>query len=205
MSLDLFHHLHIDNQAPKTIFLLHGTGADEHDLLGLVEPLGQQFNIVSLRGNVTRFGMRRFFALKEPGSFAPDNFDLESIAQETAKLAQFVQTWYKSHQTGSDNSIFLGYSNGANMILATLFNYPEIISQAMLLHCLLPLPAPTIDLSDKDFLVTYGENDQMIIPEETSKVITALKDCGARVTDYSHPGGHEISQGELTNILKFLG
>lgn len=200
-----FKFFHIDNQAKRTLFLLHGTGADEHDLLPIVEPFHDQYNIVSLRGNVEKFGIRRFFALREiGGGFTRDNFDQDSIEEETGKLAEFVREWKKSHEINDTGFSFLGYSNGANMILATLFRHPAAINRAVLLHPMLPLAPTDLDLSGKEFLVTYGENDQLISADESKEVVKVLKNCGAKVQIVSHPGGHELRAEELEGIQNFL-
>lgn len=196
----MFHFVYVDNHAFKDLFLLHGTGADERDLLPLVEHLKGLYNFVGLRGNVDEGGMLRFFRRFDLG-----NFDQENIRDETKKLSEFIQEWCKIHSRKVSDLAFLGYSNGANMILATVFYYPELIDKAVLLHPMLPFePSDKLSLSDKSFLVTYGEKDQMIPASESTKVIEVLKKFGANVQIVSHNGGHEIQRNELEKFVRFL-
>lgn len=201
-ALNHFQHVFIDNQAAKTLFLLHGTGGNERDLLPLAQPLATDFNFVGLLGNVRENGMTRFF---ERSGFG--QFNQENIKQEAAKLAEFVQAWCDQQQLQLTNTAFLGYSNGANMILAFAFLYPELVSMAALLHPMLPVP-PTeirnVDLSGKRFLVTYGEQDQMIMLDQSREVIDALGQAGAEVEVAAHTGGHEIQALERSAIYSFL-
>lgn len=199
-NLDLFHFFYQDNGAPNTLFLLHGTGGDERDLLPLADSYADYFNFVGIRGNVSEHGMPRFFRRFELG-----RFDLENIKEETEKLSRFLTDWYTQHTISANQSVFLGYSNGANMILAMVFLYPVLIKQAILLHPMLPIEPSDVTLGDKRFLVTYGENDQMIPASEGKKVLQTLTDQGAEITAISHQGGHEIRNVELEAIHAFLG
>ncbi len=90
--LELFKHIYIDNKAPKTLFLLHGTGGDEHDLLPLVSELNSKYNFVGLRGNIDENGMRRFFRRFDFGKF-----DEQNIIEEALKLVKFIETWSKEY------------------------------------------------------------------------------------------------------------
>ena len=195
----MFTHVFQDHNRSKTLFLLHGTGGDEHDLIPLVDPLTEQFNIVGLRGNVLENGMPRFFARKAMGIF-----DQDSIIAETDKLAGFLGAWYEAHATQAQDAAFVGYSNGANMILATLLRHPHVIHAAALLHPMLPFEPPDVALSGKNFLVTNGLQDAMMPPGEAARVAAALEERRAQVESFAHPGGHELTNEEQAALLEFL-
>jgi predicted esterase len=198
-NLKHFHHLDIDNHVSKTLFLLHGTGADERDLLPLVTGLEDTYNLVSLLGNVREHGMARFFARDEQGVF-----DQQSIAVESKKLAQFIETWNNIHNLKSSDTAFLGYSNGANMIVALALKFPELVTKAVLLHPMLPFEPKAIDLSHQQYFVSYGEHDQMIPAAKAKTLIATLKKLGANVEVFHHQGGHEIWPEEVEALKEFL-
>lgn len=198
-ALSYFAHVHVDNGRSRTLFLLHGTGGDEHDLLPLVEPLATQYNFVGLRGNVLEGGMPRFFARKAMGVF-----DQESLSQEVEKLASFLTAWHQQHNLSPEQAAFAGYSNGANMILAGLLRHPSLVRTAALLHCMLPFDPPPADLSGGRYLVTHGLQDGMMPPGAAAAVIAALQAAGAEVQEFSHPGGHELTHTEREALLAFL-
>lgn len=196
----LFNFTHVDTGADKTLFLLHGTGGSEHDLLPLMESLQGRYNLVGLRGNVLENGLRRFFVRTAMGVF-----DQVSIATETAKLAQFLQEWLLVTKQQANQLAFLGYSNGANMILATMLKYPELITNAVLWHGMLPSTAPADwNLSGSKVLATYGEQDMMITADHSRQMIAALQTAGATVEVVSHAGGHELRREEVAATLRFL-
>src|SRR5437868_5149906 len=68
-----------------TLLLLHGTGGDETDLLGLGRALDDTAALLSPRGRVLERGMPRFFRRLAEGVF-----DLEDLARRTHELADFV-------------------------------------------------------------------------------------------------------------------
>lgn len=202
MTQPLFHFVFEDQQAAQTLVLLHGTGADERDLL----PIGRQqgkakggYNLLSLRGNVQEQGMNRFFARKAIGVF-----DQESINDEVAKLEQFLNDWLAEHNQNITDLSFLGFSNGANMILALAFLHPELVHQAVLLHPMLPFMPEKIDLSKKSFLVSYGQEDPMVPVEQSVELIRILKQLGAEVVVSAQPNGHHVSKEELEEVERFF-
>jgi phospholipase/carboxylesterase len=67
------------------LLLLHGTGADENDLIPLGEMLSPGSALLSPRGKVSEHGMPRFFRRDEDGVW-----DLDDFNARTAELADFV-------------------------------------------------------------------------------------------------------------------
>lgn len=195
-----FHYVYRDNKATRTLFLLHGTGGDEFDLLPLVTPLNHHYNLVGLRGNVNEDGLSRFFARTSSGVF-----DQDSIKVETQKLTEFTQEWSRAHTQETAHMAFVGYSNGANMILATCFNYPHLVQEAALLHPMLPfVPPQELSLAGISFLLTYGTNDQMISAAESQQIIELLRKRQANVRVVTHSGGHQVAPEELASLVQFL-
>jgi predicted esterase len=99
---------------------------------------------------------------------------------------------------------FVGYSNGANMVLATLLRHPETVQAAALMHPMMPIEPPELDLAGKRFLVTYGLRDAIVPEGEAERVAAALKAGGAEVEMFAHPGGHEVTQDEVDALHGFL-
>lgn len=93
-----------------TLLLLHGTGGNEFDLLPLAKHIDPNANVLSVRGNVLEYGMPRFFKRLAMGVF-----DMDSLAEETEALYQFVDDASKQYNFNRANVIPVGYSNGANI------------------------------------------------------------------------------------------
>lgn len=198
--LELFQYIHIDNNSDQTLFLFHGTGADENDLLFLEKYLNKKYNIVSLRGNVDENGLLRFFRRFSDGSFDQDNIKIE-----TDKLKKFLNEWYRVKKISTDSCKFLGYSNGANMLLATLFYYPNLFNNLTLLHPMLPFkPNINQNLSKLTAFISMGLYDQIIPTNKGLEVVAYLESCKANVRVHKYDSGHEITKEELEDIINYL-
>ena len=80
-----FAHLHEPGESPWTLLLLHGTGGDEHDLVGLGRQLAPEAALLSPRGQVLENGMPRFFR-----RLAVGRLDIPDLLARTDELAAFV-------------------------------------------------------------------------------------------------------------------
>ncbi len=199
-SLGTFKYSQIDNGAKKTLFLLHGTGGDEHDLLFLDEFLDKKYNLVGLRGNVQEKGMNRFFRRISFGVF-----DQENIKEEAGKLGTFIRSWMEKHKVSSEDLTFLGYSNGANMLCAMLFYYPQLMKNLVLLHPMLPFePEFNQKYSDTRAFVSIGLQDHMISPSESKKVVDTLERLGVECTIKEYDSGHGVTEQEIRDIVGYL-
>lgn len=198
-DINLFEYTFIDNKADDILFLLHGTGGDKEDFLFLNDHLHNNYNLVGLKGNVNENGLNRFFKHISFGVF-----DQENIRTEAAKMKKFIMAWRNTY--AREKMYFLGYSNGANMLLATLFYYPDVVQNVILLHPMLPF-TPThgsLDLSEHTIWITNGKSDQMILRDKQLEVIDTLESNKALLTTKEYPSGHEITNQEMTDIIAYL-
>ncbi len=135
MDFQPMHYIYKPSGKPnaRTLLLLHGTGGDERDLLPISESFGENFNVLSLRGNVSENGMPRFFKRLGMGIF--DEKDLEFRTNEMIAFIKEI-----SEKEGFDTSkiIALGYSNGANIAGASLFLQPNFLAGAILFRPMQP-------------------------------------------------------------------
>lgn len=200
-DLKLFKYAFVDNQASRTLFLLHGTGGNKEDFLFLNEQLNKKYNLVSLEGNINENGNLRFFRRH---SF--DVFDQKNIREESDKLQKFISTWIKEHNILIKELYFLGYSNGANMLLAVLFYRPDVLKNLILLHPMLPFTVSDNppDLSGHKILVSIGLHDHLVSPAGRSEVARVLKSWQAQLTVKTYNAGHEITPDELQDLSDYL-
>lgn len=200
-NLRQFDYTFIDNDADQTLFLLHGTGGTKEDFLFFNKLLHYEWNIVSLQGNESENGMARFFK-----RIAEGVFDQENIQEQSEKLHQFIKSWMTEHGIEVNDLTFLGYSNGANMLLATMLKFPESIKNVVLLHPMLPFEVHpnTVDLANVSSIVTIGLKDPMIPHTESLKVVKALTSNGANPLVKEYETGHEITKEEMRDIVTFL-
>lgn len=199
--LQLFEHVIINNNVDHTLFLFHGTGGTKNDFLFLDTLLEKKYNLVGLQGNVRENGMPRFFRRFETGVF-----DQESIAHEVSKLKRFITAFKQEHQDMTRQTTYLGYSNGANILLASLFSYPSIFNTLVLLHAMLPFENEPrlVDLSHNKIFLSNGSNDPMVSSAQQAATKETLESCKATVELHSYDTGHQITKTEMQDIIDFL-
>ncbi len=180
------------------IFAFHGTGGDEHQFAGLVEQLVPGAGLVSPRGDVSEMGANRFFRRTGEGVY-----DMDDLAQRTAKMAGFVAA-HKAAHPGVPVFGF-GYSNGANILASVMMEAPDLFDRVGLLHPLIPWePAPVPGLAGKPVLVTAGRRDPITPWPQSERLIAWLEAQGAGVTTEVHDGGHEVRPGEIEALAGLL-
>ncbi|MDG4883762.1 alpha/beta hydrolase [Mesorhizobium sp. WSM4884] len=173
------------------LFVFHGTGADENQLLSFGQELAPSATIVSPRGDVSEHGAARFFRRTGEGVY-----DMDDLARATAKMAGFV----KAHvDAAKPSAVFgLGYSNGANILASVMFAEPALFDAAALMHPLIPFePQVQGSLAGRHILITAGRRDPICPPNLTSRLEAYLRADGADVTVEWHDGGHEVRPNEI--------
>lgn len=183
----------------RTLLLLHGTGADEHDLLRLGAALDQNSAKLSPRGMVSENGMNRFFERRPDGSFVQ-----ESVIGAVSDLKEFLVAAQSEYEFPKE-LIAAGFSNGANTAIALMVLHPEVIDGAILFGSTRPLEVvPNVDLSGKRIWIANGVIDPYAPEAVTAEWVEQLRAMGAEVKWLSHPGGHQISPAHLQEISRDL-
>lgn len=186
---------------PSPLLLLHGTGADENDLLPLADRLAPASPVLSPRGAVLENGtVTRHFR-----RFSEREFDEVDIAERVDELAEFVRAAEQAHEVPPGRWVAVGFSNGASTATALLLRHPEMLAGAVLFAGMPPfVEPPAVDLSGRWVIIANGVRDPLATPALTAVLDRQLSDRGAQVTVLSHPGGHTIDGRQLAVIAADL-
>lgn len=183
-----------------TLLLLHGTGGDERDLLGLGRALSGDAALLSPRGTVLERGAPRFFRRLAEGVF--DEADLVARA---ADLARFVARAADAYELDEDKVVAAGFSNGANIAGALLLLHPGTLRGAALFAPMVPLvPAALPDLSGVAVIASAGRADPIAPLDQAERLADLLSDAGAAVTLRRHEGGHTLDAAAVTEARAWL-
>jgi predicted esterase len=194
-----FAHRYEPGEGP-TLLLLHGTGADENDLIPFGRAVAPGAALLSPRGQVLENGMPRFFRRLAMGVF-----DVDDLKRRTADLGRFVEAAGAHYGFAGSDVIAVGYSNGANIAASLLLSEPGRVGAAALLHAMVPFRAdPLPDLSGTQVLMTGGANDPMIPRDQTEELARMLSDAGAGVRLELAPGGHELTTAEVEKVRDWI-
>jgi phospholipase/carboxylesterase len=183
----------------RPLLLLHGTGGDEDDLVPLGRMVAPGAALLSPRGKVLENGMPRFFRRLAEGVF--DENDVRARAHE---LADFVDAARERYRIAAP--VALGYSNGANIAAAVMLLRPEALAGGILLRAMAPLANPEASggLAGKRALIVSGARDPIAPPANAARLKAMLERAGAQVDTQVLPGGHELSQADVTLAQQWL-
>jgi phospholipase/carboxylesterase len=180
------------------LLLLHGTGGDENDLLGLGRMISPGSALLSPRGKILENGMPRFFRRLSEGVF-----DEEDVRFRANELADFVAEARRAY--GLEAPVAVGFSNGANIAAAMLMLRPEALAGAALLRAMVPLSsAPRVDLAGERVLMISGAMDPIIPADNSNRLAASLSGSGAEVQHQMLPTGHNLSQTDLSLLVKWF-
>lgn len=192
-------------QPPKSgdqriLLMLHGTGGDEHDLVGLGEMLAPGAGMLSPRGQILEQGMPRWFR-----RIAPGVFDEEDLKKRAKDLAEFVERAAAAYQFDLARLTAVGFSNGANIAAALLLLGYAIPRDAILLRAMVPLvPAKPADLSGRNVLLAAGRFDPMSPSDQPEQLAAMLRAGGATAAIHWSEAGHELIEPDIRAAKLFL-
>lgn len=191
-----------DERAGKPLLvLLHGYGADEHDLFGLVPYLPAGIAVAALPA-----------PLKPPFP-APGRswFPLETLgrsAEAVNPAAQAVLDWLDENAAESSSVALLGFSQGATVSLQAMRMAPRRFDAVLVLSSIVSpgeLPGDEVLKEVKPPVFWgMGTQDHIFTPPTlgaTAEWLPAHSTMTSKVYDGM---GHGISQEELADVREFL-
>jgi predicted esterase len=132
-------------------------------------------------------------------------FDLEDLKTRTNELADFVAAAARHYKLAADRVIGVGYSNGANIAASMLLLRPEILHTAILFRAMVPLIPDTLpDLSSVHVWIGAGNQDPIIAPSETQRLVSLLRGAKADVTIRFFETGHGLTSDEIETAGRWL-
>jgi phospholipase/carboxylesterase len=203
MSTDLgFVHRYLpgEDDSGPTLLMLHGTGGNEEDLVGLGETLAPGAAMLSPRGKVSEYGAPRFFRRVAEGVF-----DHEDLLFRTHELAEFVEAASVEYGFKRSKLVAVGYSNGANVAASTILLHPGLLRAAVLFRAMVPFePDLTPDLSGMPIFLAAGRMDRMIPPDNAQRLADILLEAGADVDLRWRNVGHPLTYEDVSEAKQWL-
>ncbi|WP_095085741.1 alpha/beta hydrolase [Mesorhizobium sophorae] len=183
----------------QCFFLLHGSGVDETTLVPLAREIAPHATLVAVRGRIVQEDGFRWFA-----RITPTRFEQHSIRTETNAFAGFVTDVATRHNLDLSRTIFLGYSNGANLVSSLMLLHPGLVERAALLR---PMPVlddvPATDMASVRVLIVAGAADLTYAPFAPA-LVTLLSRHGADLDARIVPSGHEFGSADAAIVRQWL-
>jgi predicted esterase len=197
-----FVHIFVPAEKPNspTLLLLHGTGGDERDLLGLGRELWPGAALLSVRGKVLENGMPRFFR-----RFAEGVFDVDDLKTRTKELAEFIDVAAERYGFSKRHLVAVGYSNGANIAASLILLHPHYLKAAVLFRAMVPFTPDIVrNFSALSVFLAGGMRDSIVPHAQTEQLAAILQSGGADVSMFWHRGGHELGEDDIDAARTWL-
>jgi phospholipase/carboxylesterase len=194
------------SENPPILVLLHGLGADEHDLMGLAGELDPRLLVVSIRAPLDYGGGYAWFEIQ---------WDANGVRifpeQALASRDLLIETLRSLPAAlGVEPSLVLlgGFSQGAMMSFGVAMAAPDLITGVISMSGrLLPEFVPAKRLpgtADLPFLVQHGTEDQVLPVEGSRQLRDRLEEIGCELTYREYPMAHEISMRSLADVRRWI-
>ena len=192
----------------QTLVLLHGYGADEHDLLSLGHHLDPGFRVVSLAAPLALpWGGRAWYQLTQNGSSF--GWDPAEVLQATALATAEIDAI--GRETGAP-PLLLGFSQGAGIALMVALRKPAAVRGVMALSAVPPDRGGAVPSAGGEDAATmglpiflgHGTRDPLLPIAAAHHSRALLEEAGCDVTFREYSMAHEISEAELSDVKTFL-
>lgn len=193
------------NDQPS-LFLFHGMGSNEEDLLQLVKEFEGSHHIFSLRGPIVFNPGYAFFTIEEEGRPERQVFD-----KVVTYLHQFIADAVQEYSLDQSKISLVGFSQGAVLAQTIALTMGDVIKGVAALSGYLP------DFVKEEYrkhpvdhltmFISHGEYDYVIPSHWGLESKNYFEELGANVTYKTYEDGHGVvpeNQLDLVNFLKQL-
>jgi phospholipase/carboxylesterase len=187
----------------RTLVLLHGFGADEHDLLELGHLLDPRLRVVSLQAPVPMGGRQRaWYPLSQDarGNLVSDP------AQVRAGLSAAVDA-VEAIAKESPQPFLLGFSQGGGMSMSVLLTRPDLVAGVISMSGVPPMLEPA-EISSasrgKPLFASHGRQDPVVSRARALQLKEAAEQAGLALEWHEYDMGHQIVPEELRDAQAWL-
>jgi phospholipase/carboxylesterase len=189
------------------LVLLHGRGADERDLVPLLDVLDPDRRLVGLTPGAPLHlppGGRHWYVVPRVGYPDPPTFHASYAA-----LTSLLDDWLRERGIDWSQTVIGGFSMGCVMSYATALG-PGRPAPAGILAISGFIPTvegwePRLDeRGDLPVLISHGSRDPVISVEFARDARERLRSAGLAVEYHEHGGGHQLDPQSLPRMTEWV-
>ncbi|OCA84410.1 esterase [Bacillus sp. FJAT-27225] len=191
------------NKKYPALFVMHGIGSNEQNMLSLVNGLEEEFIIFSIRGHLEQPPGFAYFTIEGYGKPHRPVFD-----DAIARLSDFISSASSQYPIDESRIFLLGFSQGAILSMTLALTLGSRIKGIVALNGYIPQfvkeEYPVQPIGHLSAFVSHGEHDT-VFPLEWGKANKEyLERLGADVAFNVYPEGHTVSMANYQDYVKWL-
>lgn len=199
----------IEKEPAPLLLLLHGFGANEHDLFGLVDEFDSRFTVVSARAPLSlgNGGYAWFpIAFTDAGIKV---LDTKSAVASRDLILTFLDELPRRHAVNPKQIYLMGFSQGASMAYSIALTEPEKIAGMVAMSGRMPDErlislATTERLAQLSVFVAHGLYDEVLPIQNGRDSEARLRELQLNILYKEYPMAHQISRESLSDLSKWL-
>ncbi|PLS17411.1 esterase [Bacillus sp. M6-12] len=193
----------VPNKTYPALFVMHGMGSNEKNMLSLVDGLEDTFYIFSVRGHLSQPPGFAYFTIQGYGKPDRQVFDY-GISQ----LTSFIDYATEQYPIDASQLYLLGFSQGAIVSMTLGLTLENRIKGIIALSGYIPgFVKEEYSLKPVDKLslfISHGELDNILPYEWGLDSNEFFRQLGANVTFQSYKEGHTVSLKNQQDFTKWL-
>ena len=193
----------------KCLFLLHGVGGNETNLVDFADSVDPQTLVVFVQGPL-QLGAQQFAWFRVAFTANGPSIVPEEAESSRIRLIALVQKIQKQHAVSAANTVIAGFSQGGIMSASVALSAPDTVGRfAILSGRILPELAPHIAekaaLQSLTAFIGHGEFDSKLPVIWAQRSDQWLNELGVVHTLKLYPIDHGISADMQSDFLDWLG
>ena len=206
MSAPLIYEMRRPNDLDPTksypaLFIMHGMGSNEKDMMSLVSGFEEQFFIFSIRGPLAQPPGFAFFTIEGYGKPHRQAFDLA-----VEQVIGFKDWATGEYPVDKDQIYLLGFSQGAilSMTVGLVTDVKGIVALSGYIPEFIKTEFKDKSMNNLSLFISHGEVDQVLPFEWGQASRDYFQQLGADVTFRNYPSPHTVSMQNYQDFEKWL-
>ena len=197
----------VDEPSPA-VFVLHGRGANERDLLPLARELADELGVVSFRAPDRAGPGFSWYEFDLSGGDLHSSQPVEADFRRSLDLvSESISAAVDAYGLDSDRVGLLGFSQGTITSFSLLLESPERFAWCVGLHGYLAAShedrtPPAIE--GKPVFVGAGTSDDVIPAERAERAAERFRELGADVTFETYDAEHGVGREEVGDVVEWV-
>jgi phospholipase/carboxylesterase len=195
---------HIDPEKTyPALFIMHGIGSNEQNMLSVVDGLEDQFFLFSIRGHLSQPPGFAYFTIQGYGKPHREVFD-----EGVSKLTSFIEYARDKYPIDSSRLYLLGFSQGAILTMTLGLTLGNRVKGIIALSGYIPgFVKEEYNIKSVEQLsafISHGEMDQVLPFDWGVANNEYFRKLGAIVTFQTYQEGHTVSLQNQQDFMKWL-